>query len=177
MAVHSGVETSRLQGEALCRSVSPPAPVNLVLDAPWGYALVTLRAVPRPLLVVTENPSVHYLRDVLDLKPEGLIAASVSPEEVGQALVRVAKGESLYMGPRLGEDSICPREREVLRLVALGLGNREIAKKLGVCERTVANSISSLRDKLGLKNRVEVALYYLGILPSLRGHEEFTDLE
>lgn len=140
-AVHSGVETSRLCGEALYQSVSLPSTVQLIVDSPWGYALGALSTLPRPVLVVTETPSVHYLRDLLDLDPEGLVATPVSPEEVGRALLRVAKGESFYLGPPLGEHFIGPREREVLRLVAVGLGTgRSLAcwDSLGERLRTVS---------------------------------------
>ncbi|RTH28421.1 hypothetical protein CSW40_00930 [Thermus scotoductus] len=61
------------------------------------------------------------------------------------------------------------RERQVMRLVALGLSDAEIARRLSVSKRTVYNWVSSLQDKLGLENRVELALYYLGLLPHCRG--------
>jgi DNA-binding NarL/FixJ family response regulator len=54
-------------------------------------------------------------------------------------------------------------------MVALGLCNADIARMLGVSRRTVYNWVSALQEKLGLENRVELALYYLGLLPYCRG--------
>ena len=62
------------------------------------------------------------------------------------------------------EDPLFPREREVWRLVVKGLDNAQIAAQLGVSEKTVANYVTNLRDKLNLNNRVELVLSYLGKL-------------
>jgi DNA-binding NarL/FixJ family response regulator len=51
------------------------------------------------------------------------------------------------------------REEEVMRLVADGLGNREIAEQMGLSEHTVKNYLFHVFDKLGISNRVELVLY------------------
>ena len=51
------------------------------------------------------------------------------------------------------------REEEVMRLVADGLGNREIAEHMGLSEHTVKNYLFHIFDKLGISNRVELVLY------------------
>jgi DNA-binding NarL/FixJ family response regulator len=51
------------------------------------------------------------------------------------------------------------REEEVMRLVAEGMGNREIAELLGLSEHTVKNYLFHIFDKLGISNRVELVLY------------------
>lgn len=56
---------------------------------------------------------------------------------------------------------LSPREREVLSLVALGLGNEEIGKQLFISPKTVKNYVTRIRRKLGLENRTQVALYAL----------------
>ena len=56
--------------------------------------------------------------------------------------------------PRLTE-----REMEVLKLVAQGLNNRDIAKKLYISENTVKNHIRNILEKLHLHSRVEAAVY------------------
>ena len=53
-----------------------------------------------------------------------------------------------------------PRQQLVIELVAKGLKNREIAKKLGMSQHVVRNYISSIYDKVGVSNRVELALWY-----------------
>ncbi len=58
-------------------------------------------------------------------------------------------------------DPLTEREMDVLRLVAQGLGNQEIAAKLGVSDATVRTHVSNILAKLQLANRIQVALYAL----------------
>ena len=57
------------------------------------------------------------------------------------------------------EVSFTDRERDVLRLVAEGYDNKEIAAKLYLAEGTVRNQVSRLLDKLALKDRTQLAVY------------------
>ena len=56
----------------------------------------------------------------------------------------------------------CPNEREqrVIELVAQGLKNREVATEIGTTEHVIKNYLRTIYDKLGLWNRVELALWY-----------------
>jgi NarL family two-component system response regulator LiaR len=58
-------------------------------------------------------------------------------------------------------DPLSNRELEVLRLVAKGLGNKEIAKHLVITEATVRSHVSNILSKLHLANRVQATLYAL----------------
>ncbi|MFG3093146.1 helix-turn-helix transcriptional regulator [Streptomyces sp. NPDC048202] len=55
-------------------------------------------------------------------------------------------------------DTLTPREREVLRVLPIGDGNRALARRLGIAERTVKAHLTSITRKLGLRNRVEATL-------------------
>jgi DNA-binding NarL/FixJ family response regulator len=52
------------------------------------------------------------------------------------------------------------REQRVIELVAAGLKNREVAEEIGTTEHVVKNYLRVIYDKLGLWNRVELALWY-----------------
>jgi DNA-binding NarL/FixJ family response regulator len=61
--------------------------------------------------------------------------------------------------PRLLENSLTPREREVLTLLAEGASNRQIAQTLVVTERTARTHVSAILSKLNLVSRTQAALW------------------
>ncbi len=101
----------------------------------------------------------------------GCVPAEASPEEVVRAVRGVAAGE-IVAAPWLAaahrqringnpggeKKAITPRELEVMALVAEGLGNKSIARQLGIREQTVKNHLARLMGKMGLNNRVQVGL-------------------
>jgi NarL family two-component system response regulator LiaR len=75
--------------------------------------------------------------------------------------VRTEPQPTVPAGQSSQVDPLTPREIEVLRLVAEGLSNEEIARKLVVAERTVRTHVSNILGKLHLANRTQAALYAL----------------
>ena len=108
----------------------------------------------------------------------GYLLKDSSPEELVQAIQQVYRGEpSLHptiarkvlqelSRPKEAEKSATPepltgRELEVLRLVARGLSNQQIAYKLIISEATVRTHVSNILSKLHLASRIQAALYAL----------------
>jgi NarL family two-component system response regulator LiaR len=104
----------------------------------------------------------------------GYLLKDSSPQDLLLAIQNVYRGEAslhptiarklmreLNQPPRLPPttDPLTEREVEVLRLVAQGLSNDEIAQQLVVSERTVRTHVSHILDKLHLANRTQLALY------------------
>jgi DNA-binding NarL/FixJ family response regulator len=67
---------------------------------------------------------------------------------------------------RYGSRVPSEREQRVIQLVAEGLKNREVAQAIGTTEHVVKNYLRVIYDKLGLWNRVELALWYESRRPS-----------
>ena len=106
----------------------------------------------------------------------GYLLKDSSPQELLQAIREVARGESslhptiarkvlreLSRPPELPAtpEPLTARELDVLRLVAQGLSNQEIAGRLALSERTVRTHVSQILTKLHLANRTQAALYAL----------------
>jgi NarL family two-component system response regulator LiaR len=104
----------------------------------------------------------------------GYLLKDTSPEQLLQSIYAVHRGESslhptialkvireLNHPPSLPptKDPLTPREVQVLRLVAQGMTNHEIAEALVLSERTVGNHVGSILSKLHLANRTQAALY------------------
>jgi DNA-binding NarL/FixJ family response regulator len=66
----------------------------------------------------------------------------------------------MFGGERYGKRVPSEREKQVIALVAQGLKNREVADAIGTTEHVVKNYLRVIYDKLGLWNRVELALWY-----------------
>ena len=66
----------------------------------------------------------------------------------------------MFGGKRYGNRNPSEREQRVIELVAQGLKNSEVAASIGTTEHVVKNYLREIYDKLGLWNRVELALWY-----------------
>lgn len=126
------------------------------------------------LLFLTTFSDDEYIRKALQLGAKGYlikqdieaIAPALKAVESGQNVFGteiVTKLPSLIAGkPEFAEGNweLGHREREIIGLVAEGKNNREIADALFLSEGTVRNYLSALLDKLELRNRTELAIFY-----------------
>lgn len=175
-------------GEATLLAVKEHAPDVLLLDVrmPKGSGLDVLAALGRekalpPTILLTTFDDDEALMTGLREGARGFLLKDVSFETLTDAVRRVARGESLLL-PAVTErvkrrldgetpafeswnqpDRLSPRETEVLRLMAGGLSNREIADALGTSERTVKNQASAVLSKLGVRDRTRAVLRALDL--------------
>ena len=101
--------------------------------------------------------SVAALRDALgekDFDSAWAEGAALSTEE---AIIYAQRGRGQRKRPISGWGSLTPTERDVVRLVSEGLGNKDIATRLFVSPRTVQTHLTHVHTKLGLSSRVQLA--------------------
>ena len=135
-----------------------------------------LQAVPAAkVLVLSMQDDPRYVREAFDAGASGYVLKEAADTEVVGAVRAVAAGER-YVHPSLGarlvaadsderrraaNDPLSEREREVLRLLALGHTNQEIAKMLYISVRTAETHRSHIMQKLQLGSRAELVRYAL----------------
>jgi two-component system response regulator NreC len=122
------------------------------------------------IVVLTMNDDPAFARRALDNGAVGLVLKEMADSDLPPA-VRAASRRMRYVSPSIasklndrpaGEvEKLTPREREVLRLIALGHTSVEIAQKLGLSPRTIETHRARIHHKLGLDTRAELVHYAL----------------
>ncbi|HEY7836676.1 MAG TPA: response regulator transcription factor [Solirubrobacteraceae bacterium] len=154
-----------------------PDLLTLDLTMPGGSSLGALPScfIAHPTLAVailTMREDPEYARQALRAGARSYVLKEAEPAELLQAF-RLAVAGGNYLHPRLGalmatgEESggggdgvvLSDREREVVRLIANGYTNPEIAEKLNVAERTVKTYRARAIEKLGFGSRAEITAY------------------
>lgn len=155
-----------------------PRVILLDLAPPGDDAVATIRAIhaeqpEAAVIALTEHEDDARVLAALQAGALGCLVKTAGPEDFHAAIRRVARGElclppslSRVLLARLGRrqrlpDSLTARETEVLRLLAEGKSNQEIAGALEIAEVTVRTHVGHILDKLGASNRVEAALHAL----------------
>lgn len=163
--------------ETVTGQVHAQRPDVLVLDlgmSEQGSGLEALARLSRELhltnvVVLTMNDDPAFARRALDNGATGLVLKEMADSDLPMAVRRAWRGER-YLSPaiagKLGDertdgDRLTPREREVLRLIALGHTSVEIAEKLGLSPRTIETHRARIHRKLGLGTRAELVHYAL----------------
>lgn len=127
------------------------------------------------LIVLSGNADPRAARDTLRDGAMGFVLRTEGPDALVEAIKRAARGEP-YVNGRLGvemakleriDGDLTERETQVLRLVALGFTNGEIAEQLDLSVRTVETHRAHIMAKLDLDSRSELVRYAIdnGLLP------------
>ncbi len=128
-------------------------------------------ALAAPVVVLIDEPNARWTAQALRSGVKAVLPRDADMEDV-LAAVRAAHAGLVLLDPEIMQelvakirtpsdqdsevaDDLTPREIEVLRMLAEGLGNREMAVKLGISDHTVKFHISSILDKLNASSRTE----------------------
>ena len=119
------------------------------------------------LIVVSMVDDPALIDQVMALGADGFIGKNIAPDEIGQALLAIREGEVLVkFAPSgllpLDTHTLTTRQQEVLRLIAQGKTNKEIAKALDISPFTVRIHVSSLLRTLDVPSRAAAAVKYSG---------------
>jgi two-component system, NarL family, response regulator NreC len=159
--------------------------MDVMMPEQSGLAVVPQLVKEHPeatVLVLSMQDDPRYVREAFEAGASGYVLKEAADAELVAAIRDVAAG-GRYVHPELGarlvaaetaerrraeEDPLSDREREVLRLLALGHTNQEIAKELYISVRTAETHRAHIMQKLRLSSRAELVRYALseGLLES-----------
>lgn len=126
------------------------------------------------ILILTVHNEVEYLMKAMDMNVDGYILKDSGSAELREAIQKVYSGEQYIessMIPALNSrvinrdidkekiESLTKREVEILKQIAGGRFNKEIADSLDITERTVKNHISNLFKKIDVNDRTQAAVF------------------
>jgi len=170
-----------VSGEEALRAVQEQSLDLIVLDLnlPGLGGLELLRRLTRaapkvPILVFSQHAEAIYATKALEAGARGFVSKNAMPEEFLEAVDAVLAGGTAIeksvqreMTMRdLAEDAylkpLTERDIEILRLLAAGNSLSEIAAKLGVAYKTVANTLSRIKEKLGVGQTSELIRIAIG---------------
>ncbi|HEK0313772.1 TPA: two-component system response regulator NarL [Proteus mirabilis] len=169
-----------IQGVKLAEELDPDLILLDDLNMPGMNGFETLdqlrlRSLSGRIVVFSVSNYSDDLITALKRGADGYLLKDMEPEELLAALKQAAAGK-MVVSPTLtpilaqslredrseGErdiDQLTPRERDILKLIAQGLSNKMIARKLDITESTVKVHVKHLLKKMKLKSRVEVAVW------------------
>jgi DNA-binding NarL/FixJ family response regulator len=128
------------------------------------------------ILMLSMHENERYLHEALKAGASGYVLKTVADRDLVEAVRAAMRGEKfLYPGARtpliedflhrarqdlpLREDPLTPREQQVVKLVAEGYTNKQIAETLVISEKTVERHRANILDKLGMRDRVDLTRY------------------
>jgi DNA-binding NarL/FixJ family response regulator len=165
-------------GERALDAVRRFAPDLLILDLEMPYmgGVACVRRIreeqlPVRVLVLSAFSDAHTLREAIEAGADGFALKTGAAEATLAAIRQVANGQLVFpqaarrwltdTQKRIGPaDQLTDREEDVLRLLADGASNAQIASTLTLSESTVKFHLRNLFSKLGVTNRTEAAAYY-----------------
>lgn len=122
------------------------------------------------VLVLTSFADHAHVLDALDAGADGYLLKHAEPETIVDGIRRVHRGEApldaraarVLLSSRTARTrapELSERERQVLTLVVDGLGNKQIARRLGITERTVKAHLTNTFQRIGVADRTQAALW------------------
>jgi len=169
-----GAAANGLEAVSVCREQHPDV-VLMDLEMPELDGIEATRRIKEEqpevaVVILTSFSDRERILRALDAGAVGYLLKDATPQELENGLRAAARGES-PLDPKAAREllsarapgspleSLSPREREVLVMVAEGLPNKVIARKLSISEKTVKAHLTSVFRQIGVTDRTQAALW------------------
>jgi len=176
----AGTAANGQEAFALCQTLKPDIvlmDVRMpVMDGVLGTKLIKQHYESVKVVILTTFKDDAYIKAAVKAGAEGYILKNQPSDSIIESLRAVGKGNAVFerdvitslstmlkdeRNPAVPLPDLTEREREIMALVAEGLSNKEIAARAFLSEGTARNYVAGLLEKLGLRDRTQLAIFYL----------------
>jgi DNA-binding NarL/FixJ family response regulator len=157
-----------------------------IMDGVTATQQICQRFPGAKILILTTFDDTNYVAEALRFGAKGYLLKDTPSDELQEAICSIHRGYTQFgpgilekmiaqvptpdlnsQSPPQGLDQLTRREKEVLKMIAIGASNREIAQSLFLSEGTVRNHISRILARLNLRDRTQAAILATTFLPLL----------
>ncbi|MCB2291154.1 response regulator transcription factor [Clostridium sp. CS001] len=175
-----GTASTGQEAFEMCQKLSPDIVLMdirmPVLDGVLGTKLIKEHFRSIKVLILTTFNDYEYIKEAIKNGAEGYILKNQSADSIIESIRTVYKGNAVFeknvvdtLSSMLRDErnsipedfDLTEKEFNILKFVAEGLSNKEIAQKLYLSDGTVRNYVTSLLEKLGLRDRTQLAIFFL----------------
>ncbi|MDD3223902.1 MAG: response regulator transcription factor [Clostridium sp.] len=162
---------SKLSPEIVLMDVRMP-----IMDGVLGTKYIKAQFQDIKVVILTTFKDDEYIKEALKNGAEGYILKNQTSDSIAESLKAVIKGNMVFeknVAQKIsslikseskktpGDYKLTSREFDIISLVGEGMSNKEIAAKLYLGEGTVRNYITNLLEKLNLRDRTQLAIFYI----------------
>lgn len=170
-----GIASNGAEAIGVCRE-NLPSVVLMDIQMPVMDGILATRQIKSEwpqvrVMMLTTFQDEKNIRLAIQAGAEGYLIKSTEVSSMAQQLRTLMSGSTVLAADVLKQltqpaereelEKLTPREKDIASLVAEGLSNKEIAAQLYIGEGTVRNTISVILEKLQLRDRTQLAIYYL----------------
>ena len=175
-----GTASNGQEGYDLCTELKPDIVLMDVrmpiMDGVLGTKLIKSSFKDIKVVILTTFKDDEYIKEALKNGAQGYILKNQDSDSIIDSLKAVMKGNMVFEKEvaetiasrikyenknNLRDFNMTEREMDILRLIGEGLSNKEISSKLYLGEGTIRNYITNLLEKLELRDRTQLAIFYL----------------
>ena len=175
-----GTASNGQEAIKLCMDIAPDIVLMdirmPIMDGVQATKLIKRQFQHIKILLLTTFKDIEYIRSAVKYGAEGYVLKSNSTQSIIESIKTIYSGNVVYekqvaglLSEMLSKEkknlkeaiNITTREYEMMEFLSKGCSNKEISEKLYISEGTVRNNISVLLDKLNLRDRTQLAIYFI----------------